>query len=383
MSRVEVHPDVLLWALSRSRKHPKDLGKRQQKVESWLSGVSMPTLKQLQDFAAVTATPFGYFFLPTPPDEPLPIPDFRTIIGGSMQSPSANLLDTLYAMKRRQDWLRETLMEEEAEPLSFVGFACLNDPPESIGKEMRRMLGLEDGWAASVRTWTDAVSELRRAIEQLGVITVINGVVGNNTHRKLDIEEFRGFALCDLYAPLIFVNGVDFKSAQMFTLAHELAHIWLGREGISGFEGIIASGSDVEKFCDAAAAEFLVPEKDVREFWPRAKREIKPYHAISRRCKVSPVVAARRVCDLHLISREDFFTFYNAYTAEEKHTKKTKGTGGDFYNNQNTRVGERFAMEVIRAAKEGRIPYRDAYTLTDLYGRAFDNYVQHLGFDVL
>lgn len=130
---------------------------------------------------------------------------------------------------------------------------------------MRRFIGLDDGWASEVKSWTEAVGELRRRIERLGVIAVINGVVGNNTSRKLDVQEFRGFALTDPYAPLIFVNGADAKSAQMFTLAHELAHVWLGREGegISGFEGIFPGNQRVEKFCDRAAAEFLVPAAEL------------------------------------------------------------------------------------------------------------------------
>ena len=110
---------------------------------------------------------------------------------------------------------------------------------DAVGREMRRAIGLHDGWADGVRTWQDAVSELRRAIEDLGVMAIINGVVGNNTHRTLNVEEFRGFALTDPYAPLIFVNGADAKSAQMFTLAHELAHIWLGTEGLSGFDTLL------------------------------------------------------------------------------------------------------------------------------------------------
>lgn len=286
-------------------------------------------------------------------------------------------------MQRRSEWLRETLIEEEADPLPFVGSARLSDAPESVAREMRRALEIGDGWASGVKTWTDAVSELRRSLERLGIIAVINGVVENNTHRKLDVNEFRGFALCDEYAPLVFVNGADFKSAQMFTLAHEIAHIWLGREGLSGFEGIKVNGGEVERFSDAAAAEFLVPAHELEASWPKVKRNQRPYHAIARAFKVSPIVAARRAWDLNLIDREDFFSFYNGYVAEEHKKKKSSGGGGDFYNNQNTRVGVRFATEVIRAAKEGRIQYREAYDLTGLHGKSFDNYVKHLGFDVL
>lgn len=383
MDRVAIHSDILCWALERSGKTPAAFAKRFPKLEAWLSGALLPTFGQLEAFAKATYTPIGFFFLPEPPDEPLPIPDFRTFTNTSIERPSANLLDTLYTMQQRRDWLREVLIEEDASPLDFVGSARLSDPPESIGREMRRMVGLEDGWAAEVRTWTSAVGELRRAIEELGVLVVINGVVGNNTSRKLDVHEFRGFALCDAYAPAIFVNGADFESAKMFTLAHELAHLWIGEEGVSGFEGIVVAGNAVEKFCDKAAAEFLVPAQELQGLWSKVKHKEPPFQAIAHQFKVSPIVAARRAWDLQLIGREFFFTFYNEYTKKELHKKKVKKGRGDFYNNQNSRVGMRFASEVVRAAKEGRIQYREAYSLTGLYGNTFKNYVQHLGFDML
>jgi Zn-dependent peptidase ImmA (M78 family) len=212
-------------------------------------------------------------------------------------------------------------------------------------------------------------------------MAVINGVVGNNTHRKLDVEEFRGFALSDDYAPLIFVNGADAKSAQMFTLAHELAHLWLGQEGLSGFEGIFPGGSDVEDWCNQAAGEFLVPATEMRDSWRDVRREADPFQVLARRFKVSPIVVGRRALDLRLVGREEFFSFYNDYIGQER--RRSGGpTGGDFYNNQNTRVGELFATQVVRAALDGRVGFQEAYDLTGLRGGAFQEYARRLGFDL-
>jgi Zn-dependent peptidase ImmA (M78 family) len=264
------------------------------------------------------------------------------------------------------------------------------DDPAAIGQEMRRLLGLGDGWAATVRTWQEAVSALRSAIEAVGVMAVINGVVGNNTRRVLDVGEFRGFALSDDYAPLIFVNGADARSAQMFTLAHELAHLWLGAEGsgLSGFPGIFPDGGAVETFCDRAAAEFLVPEAELRAGWSEVRREETPFEILARRFKVSPIVVGRRAMDLRLVDREYFFDFYEVYIRQErKHLparqagKQATG-GGDFYNNQNTRVGKLFATQVIRAAREGRIGFKQAYELTGLNGGAFQEYARRLGMEL-
>lgn len=379
MTRVQVSRQLLRWACERSRIDQFELVVRFPQLEEWERGEKQPTLKQLETFAKATHTPIGYFFLPEPPVERIPIQDFRTVREGSSR-PSADLLDTIYAMQRRQDWLREERREGEGEPLGFVGSARLADEPEAAGREMRRFIGLDDGWASEVKSWTEAVGELRRRIERLGVIAVINGVVGNNTSRKLDVQEFRGFALTDPYAPLIFVNGADAKSAQMFTLAHELAHVWLGREGegISGFEGIFPGNQRVEKFCDRAAAEFLVPAAELKRAWPAVKQERDVFERLARQFKVSPIVAGRRAMDLRLIGRDAFFRFYSEYTQRERERTKASG-GGDFYNTQNTRLGATFALSVMRAALEGRLSFKEAYDLTGLRGGAFQEYGRRLG----
>lgn len=382
MTRVPVQPEMLRWACERAGYDVHDLAPRFPQLPEWERGEKLPTFKQLEAFAKATHTPFGFLFLPEPPEERLPIPDFRTLKGRPAR-PSPDLLDTIYAMQRRQDWLREERIEGEADPLELVGSARLNDDPSAVGQEMRRTVGLDDGWAGEVPSWQEAVSELRRRIEALGVMAVINGIVGNNTHRKLDVEEFRGFALIDRYAPLIFVNGADAKSAQMFTMAHELAHVWLGPEGegISGFEGIFPGGSRIEKFCDQAAAEFLVPARELRERWRDVRNAPDSFERAARHFKVSPIVAGRRAMDLHLVNRDTFFAFYEAYTKRERRQAKAAG-GGNFYNNQNTRVGAAFATRVIRAAKEGRLSFKDAYDLTGLRGGTFHEYARHLGINL-
>ena len=378
MTRVPVAPEMLRWACERSGRDLADLATSVPQLPVWMRGERQPTLRQLEKLAAATRTPFGYLFLAEPPQERLPVPDFRTVWRASRERPSPDLLDTLYAMKRRQDWLRDCLIESDVEPLPFAGSARLSDDPAPVGREMRRALGLDGGWAVGVSTWQDAVRELRRTIEQVGVMAVINGVVGNNTSRKLSVEEFRGFALTDSHAPLIFVNGADAKSAQMFTLAHELAHVWLGTEGVSGFESLLPGGSDVEEWCNAAAAELLVPSEELASRWPRVKRRPRPFQVLAGAFKVSPVVAARRALDLGLVDRGAFRDFYAGYVKRDRGRGGTSD-GGNFYNNQNTRVGEMFASHVFRAAMEGRIGFKEAYDLTGLRGGTFQKYARRLG----
>lgn len=351
------------------------------KYRAWERGELHPTLRQLEKFATKTQTPLGYFFLPEPPDEKLPIPDFRTSSDEGTKHPSPNLLDTIQAMQRRQEWMREFLLEQGADTLTFVASATLGDAPDKTVGKIRATLGLRDDWARRVPTWEDAQRSLCREIENSGVMVVINGIVGNSTRRKLDVDEFRGFALCDEYAPLIFVNNADAKSAQMFTLVHELAHLWLGQGGVSNLDRLGPAENDVEVFCNQVAAEFLVPQNQLRACWTEAQQADEPFQFGARRFKVSPIVVARRALDLELIRREEFFAFYDAYQGDERR-KKSKSKGGDFYANQGGRVGRRFAEAVVYAAKEGRLLYRDAYQLTGLYGATFDRYAKHIGSDL-
>ncbi len=386
MHRIAASPEVLRWARERAGLSLADLQGRflkLEELEEWEAGTSQPTMSQLEKFAKATRVPFGFLFLPEPPEMPLPFADFRRVENQRRQGVSPELMDTIHLMRRRQAWLREEQIEADVAPLECVGSARLADKPAATGRDMRRVLGLEDGWTKLAPTWTAAVGTLRSTIEKLGIMAVINGVVGNNTRRKLDVGEFRGFALSDPYAPLIFVNGADAKSAQMFTLAHELAHLWLGDvgEGLSGFQGLQPDGGDVERFCDQAAAEFLVPDMELRDAWQGIAATGTAFEKLARRFKVSPVVIGRRAMDLDLVDPEKFFSFYRNYMKRERQEQQP-GTGGNFYHNQNTRVGQLFASHVIRAAQEGRIGFKEAYDLTGLNGGAFQTYARKLGFNL-
>ena len=149
-------------------------------------------------------------------------------------------------------------------------------------------------------------------------------------------------SFCDAIAPLIFVNGADSKAAQMFTLAHELAHIWIGEDALVNLPLMQPGTQDVEKFCNRVAAGLLVPEAKLRDFWPKVENKEKPFAILSTRFKVSPIVIARRAKDLKLITSEAFFQFYNAYMDNLKRVGKEKISGGNFYLTQNSRLGRRF-----------------------------------------
>ncbi len=373
--RVEVNPALLRWARDRAGLTVDDLLHRFPKLSEWEAGTAKPTLRQLEAFASAVAVPFGYLFLPEPPQETLPVPDFRTLDDRQVTRPSPDLLETIFDMQRRQAWLRDDRIEAGYDPLSFVGSVTAQALPAVVAAAMRRTIGIADSWAELHGTWTDALNWLRSRAEMIGIIIVINGVVGNNTSRKLDPEEFRGFVLPDDYAPFVFINGADGKAAQMFTLAHELVHLWINQAGVFNLRAMQPTPDPREGFCNAVAAEFLIPEQELQSAWRAAARTPQPFATLARRFKVSELVVARRALDARLIDRDAFFRFYNAYREDERRRADRQAGGGDFYKTQNSRVGRVFAEAVARAVKEGRLLYRDAFELTGLRGATFDKYV--------
>lgn len=377
MTKVNVSVDVLRWARERSGVSLAQLATKLPRVAQWESGEAQPTLRQLERFARVTTTPLGQLFLLQPPDDRLPIPSYRTMGGRGVGRPSPNLLDTVYTMLRRQDWMQEYLTDMGQPPLAFVGRGAGMASPVDVADDMRRTLGLERGWAAGYRNWTLALRGLMDLAEDAGILVMANGVVGNNTHRKLDPEEFRGFVLTDRRAPLVFLNSADFKAPQMFTLAHELAHLWYGESAAFDLRGLRPADARVEVACNQAAAEFLLPARDLRRLWHTIGGETHPLSEVARRFKVSEIVAARRALDLDLVDGDRFSSFYRSYVEAARRKAKDAG-GGDFYGTQALRVGRRFGDAVARAAREGRLLYSTAYELTGLRGATFDRYVERL-----
>jgi Zn-dependent peptidase ImmA (M78 family) len=311
-------------------------------------------------------------FFPEPPKEKLPIPFFRTN-KPKVTNVSINVYDTILLMQQRQDWLRDYLNDNEFEKHSFVGKYKNNQNISRIVVDIRQTLRLQDNWASEYVTWEDALNNLTQKIEEAGIIMVFNGIVENNTHRPIQVEECRGFVLVDEMAPFMFVNNADSKAAQMFTIVHELAHIWTGHSAGFDFRKLQPANDPIEVLCDKVAAEFLVPEVSFNKVW-QEKANIK-YAA--RYFKVSEIVIARRAFDTGKITRKEFFDFYEEYINREFKKKENK-SGGDFYATTKKRLSMTFAAHVNNAVKAGKLLYRDAYKLTSLKGDTYHNFfTQH------
>ena len=367
--KVNINADILTRAITRAGYKLHEFTEKAPNVREWIEGKKNPTVKQLEKFSKKVHLPYGYFFLSEPPTEKLPIPFFRTT-GNDTDKVSVNVYDTILLIQQRQDWLRDYLKDNEFEELPFVGSFTQRIVVEEVVNHMRDILGLSEDWASEFATWEEALAYLVEVIEDVGIITVFNGIVQNNTSRPLNVDECRGFVLVDKIAPFMFINNADGKSAQMFTIVHELAHIWIGQSAGFDFRKIQPANDPSEIFCDKIAAEFLVPKNAFNKFW-HSNPDIKK---ASKYFKVSEIVIARRALDTNKIAKKEFFAFYENYKNREFYKKSNKSSGGDFYATKKKRLSITFASHINRAVKSGQLLYRDAYKLTGMKGDTFDKF---------
>lgn len=346
-------------------------------LEEWINEEKKPTVIQLADFAKRANVPFGYFFLKNLPEKENIIPLFRTDSSKPVFRYSVDLQKTIDIVRMRQEWLAEFLKNEGFSPLPFVGVLQITDEIKVAANRIRNELKITENWAAGIPNRSGVFSGLIEKIEAKGIFIIVNGVVNNNTHRVLDRNEFQGFALCNLYAPFIFINGADYKAAQLFTLMHELVHIWLGVTAITDFDKMLPSNDHTEKFCNSVAAELLVPEDALKNYYKEYKNGLKSVTALSGIFKVSRIVIARRLLDLEVITRKEFFVFYESEQMTWER-KKENISGGDFYLSQPFKISKAFFNTVDSAAKEGKLLYSDAYKLTSLYGNTYHTFSEKM-----
>ena len=364
MNRIPVQPALLRWARERGGYDTDALSGRFPKLGEWERGEVQPTFKQIEAFAKATRTPVGFLFLEEPPVERVPIPDFRTIADVHVGRPSPNLLETIYLCQQRQDWYRDYALSMREPPLDFVGSARLQDDIVQTAVTMRHVLGFDVAERRRLATWTDALRHCIGQADALGVLVMASGVVGSNNRRRLDPREFRGFALVDPLAPLIFINGADTKAAQMFTLAHELAHLWLGQSAVSDTEARTAPDQEVERWCNRVAAELLVPLVALRnELDDRAGLQDE-LQCLARQFKVSTLVILRRIHDAGYLTRDELWAAYDAELARLRTVPM--GGGGDFYLTLGARVSKRFARAMVVSTLEGRTSFTETFRMLGL-----------------
>jgi Zn-dependent peptidase ImmA (M78 family)/DNA-binding XRE family transcriptional regulator len=367
IAQARVTPKLLHWARERAQLSPFDLAKKlpvkPEQITAWENGEKLPTFKQAQKLALATHVPFGFLFLKQPPQEKLPIPDLRTIGSQALSEPSPELRDTVQDVLRKQTWYIDHLKQDGAQPLAFIGQFSSNSPVKDVVTDMRRVLGIEPHNIP--KQWETYFRLLVSAAEQAGILVMRSGIVGNNTHRKLDVEEFRGFALIDPLAPAVFINSADAPSAHLFTLVHELAHLWIGQ--VDGTE---------ERFCNAVAGEFLAPETLFFQYWDKDADWQHNIDQLAGEFHISPLATARRAMDLGKITPDQYRALYKTLL---ENFQRQDGSGGSFYRNVQTKNSSRFSRAVVAETLGGRLLLRDAGKLLGISPDKIQKYANGLG----
>ena len=351
VTKAHINPKVLAWA--RKRLFPTveaasgPLKVSAKRLEKWERGEDSPTFGQARKMADRLRIPFGYFYLNgPPPEEPFPLPDLRNEAGAP---PSIDLLEVIHDAHRKQSWYREEMQYQERSPLSFVGRFGIESSHRDIAEDICVTIGIDQDMRREAASWQSFLAGLVQQTEDAGVLVLRSGVAAGNTHRKLHIAEFRGFALPDPLAPIVFVNAQDSTVAQIFTLAHELAHIWIGESGLCNPD--FRSDSDdykysIERLCHNVATEVLRTEVDflryvVEHSWP---------------------------------SENSYWKWYGSKPAELVNVRK----GWNYLNPIMVRNSRRFTESLIAAIPAERAELLEAAELLNVRGPVVDLLCQHL-----
>jgi Zn-dependent peptidase ImmA (M78 family) len=359
-----INPAVLRWAIKRSGLE-NDYIANKLKVDTnelvaWSETDGRhPQFDKAYDLAKILHIPFGFFFLRTPPSADLPLPDFRGF--NRKYKPSPDLLELLNDILVKQDWYREYVAESSTKALDFVGRFSTTDSIFDVASAIRLRLGISQRLRQSVSSWTEYLATLTRQTEEQGVLVMRSGVVANITKRKLKVEELQGFALSDRFAPIVFVNSSDYKASQVFTVAHELAHLWIGSTALANADELGGGYNETETFCNKVAAEVLVPSEEFLNAWRNSSGESQTRVThIARQFWVSSLVSVRRAHELGKISEDEF---EKIKTHELAQRRKNSATGGDYYRNVIARMSARFTNAVLGDVNSGKLPLRDAARL--------------------
>lgn len=302
---------TLEWAASKNGSSLPEFARTLYSRENTAASITRGelTFAQMKRFAEQAKVPFGFLFLPTPPEKYTPasnLVDFRTVKNN--EPLSDDFLEIYKDIEHKQSWYKDYLINIDAPKLDFVGRykSRLSTSSTVIANDIRQTLRLNE-IAKHIGNAEDYYNELVKHCESAGILVFKNSVVINNTHKPLSSEEFRGFVIADEYAPAIFINGQDTKYANIFTLAHELAHVWLGESGISDVDTNSSNQHEVK--CNAIAAEILVPNSTFLEKWNANTQEIRAkIVSLNNTFKVSELVIARIALTNGKISRDDYKT---------------------------------------------------------------------------
>ena len=379
---VPVEKSILKWVMQKSENEMVSNSVTDM-LSKWISGEKIPTFNQLETVSKKLHIPFGYFLLSEPPIEECRIVDFRTVDSERLSNPSRNLIDTLDQMYDVQAWMSDYNKDNLESYYSFVGRASKNRNVYYVLNDILKELDLSKEWFRNYRSAADAFRFIRSKLTELGILVMMNGIVGNNTHRRLDVEEFRAFTLVDLYAPLIFINSADADNGKLFSILHELVHVWIGQNSFyNDFYGNAIAVSKDEQFCNAVAAEILVPQDIFETEWDKQNGDERTrIESLEKVFVCSRMVLLRRALSTKRITTSTYKELASYYQVQYNkfNQSKKKSSGGDFYRSLNVKWDKRFIKAIATSAESGQTPYSDVYKLTNTNGKTFSELVGRAG----
>lgn len=371
MNAAYITPQVVKWARERAEMSVEQLAGA-LKVDSrtlaaWETGQQSPPFNRAEKLADKLRIPFGYLFLSHPPKEDFPLPDLRTVGNVAVSKPSLNFIEVVNDALLKQQWYSEYLQESGAKKLSFVGSYRMSDGIQQVAASVSKVLGVDDTARANSRSWQDFLTYIVRAAEDLGVLVMQRGIVGNNTKRRLEVNEFRGFVIADKFAPLVFINARDAKAAKNFTIIHELCHLWIGESGISNpnlRSRSVDEANAVERFCNQVAAEVLAPRVELLHRWQSRSGIDDNIANLARYFRVSRYVVARQASEANRITFQQYVDYLdrNPWFLKAA-TTEGKEKSGNFYNTFGARNGKKLIAGVLTALGQSRITFRSASEL--------------------
>lgn len=369
-NRVKINKQILMWAIEESKIDFEEIGHKFIDIDLWINQDKRPTFRQLEELARYLKVPFGYMFLDEPPQTDLIQSEFRTI-GNKVPQISKELKDTIYNISRKKDWLSDYRRENGWEKLIPDNLVKLGERDvDTICRASRDYLDLNEYWYKDHQDNISAFKYLRKKIEKCGITVMQNGIVGSNTHRKLDVSEFRGFLLYDDIAPFIFINSNDSVTGKIFTLIHEYIHFLLEEDNIF-IDKDFRSPYAMERKINNISAELLMPTSHVKTLWDAKALKIDQITKLSKLFHVSEIAFAIKLKNMNIIGQE-LFEEVRQLTTERLEKSQKKLNGGNYYNNSVSRLGDSFIHVVIEGTEAGHASYAQAFRLLDNSIKTYD-----------
>ncbi len=360
------------WARKTSKitleKAAKTISKtcKPEKIKEWESPEckDFPTVKQVEKLARLYRRPADVFYLPYIPKDFPALKDFRR---NKEEGLNTALIFMMREVQEKQEWLSDFLKRSREKKLDFVGKYNIKSPVDVVAADIRKTLGIKpnDGKDKPLKYWTTKAENKR---------IYISLTSNYHTRLKLDSDIFKGFVIADKFAPFIFLNSEDWDHGQLLTLAHELAHIWIGVSGISNETDFNVSSQQgihpVEKFCNEVAIKVLMPEEEISSYIPKTGEiTLKHIAKASRRIGLSNNAILHRALQLEFIRDDSFRSLRkeadNAWKEFlDKEARKPKSSGGpNYYVMQLRRSSKSFANIVMDFYKSGKVNGPDASRL--------------------